>query len=97
MRYENTKLADETTLFIAADQVKVHGETTIEQMEKWPNGSFFDYRIYPSETNDGSIIKGEPMPSRLIEVTYKGDTDWYLASHAWLLGPDGKTIERLTA
>lgn len=99
MRYENGDLADETTLFIAAEQVKVHGETTVEQMNKWPEGSFLDYRMYPGETATSTheITKGEPMTSRLIEVEYKGETTWYLASNAWLLGPDGKTIERLTA
>lgn len=32
----------------------------------------------------------------LLSATRAGETTWYLASSAWLMGPDGRTIERLT-
>lgn len=31
----------------------------------------------------------------LIEAKVNGESAWFLASRAWLLGPDGRTIERL--
>jgi len=89
VRYEDGELKDETTLFIEADQVQAHGLVLDpkEQMKSWPEGSYFDYSIEPSP-NVGHA-------SRLIQVDKDGKSTWYLASHAWLLGSDGKTIERL--
>lgn len=92
MRYDSetkngpSELVDEATYFIAADEVSSHGlinHDEIEQkMSAWEPGSFFNYHV------------GE-MTCRLIQVTKNGKDAWYLASLAWILGPDGKTIERL--
>jgi hypothetical protein len=82
-----TKLADETTLFIPADEIHVHGETKLEQMSAWEDGSYFNYMIVSTE-NVG-------WGSRLIQVVRNGKDTWYLVSMAWILGPDGGTIERL--
>lgn len=84
------KVVDETTLFIPADRVAVHGEiTSLEKMSAWEEGSFMDYTILNECTK-------EILPSRLIEVTKSdGSSTWYLASQAWVLGSTGSTIERV--
>lgn len=89
MRFENDKVVDETTLFIPADLILVHGEiTSLDEMENWEAGSFMDYTIVNNNTK-------EILPSRLVEVN-QGDTcTWYLASRAWVLGSTGSTIERV--
>lgn len=93
IRYEDGERADESTLFIPADQVVVHGEITDEskQMKAWEPGSFFDYKIVSHEDHKPH------WTSRIIEVTLDGKQTWYLASLAWLMGPTGQTIEKLTA
>lgn len=85
-----SKVVDETTLFIPADRIAVHGEiTSLEKMNAWEDGSFLDYSIKNECTK-------EILPSRLIEVTKSdGSSIWYLASQAWVLGPTGSTIERV--
>ena len=91
-------LADETTLFIPADEVRVHamiepGKRS-EAMRSWDeNGSgYFNY-LAQEESADGHV--GGEQGGRLICVIRDGVETWYLASHAWLLGPDGGTIERV--
>lgn len=81
---EVSPAADETTLFIQADEVQAHGiVTSDEQMAAWQPGDYQDYRV-------------ENMTARLVCAIRGGKSTWYLASNAWLLGADGKTIERLT-
>lgn len=88
-RHEQGQLADETNLFIAADEVHVHAHIPVgsDTMKEWPEGSYFDYRNVVGSAGD---LDG----GRLIQVN-KDNSTWYLASLAWLLGPDGKTIERI--
>lgn len=91
MRYEyeenDSKLADETTLFIPADQVMAHSElTSLDHMKAWEEGSYQNYTVLNREGT---------FTAKLIQVDKDEMSTWYLASHAWLLGPDGKTIERL--
>ena len=90
-RYESNdggpaELVDEATYFIAADEVSSHGlvkhDEIGQKMSAWEPGSYFDYHV-------------AEMDSRLIQTTKEGKDTWYLCSHAWILGPDGKTIERL--
>lgn len=90
MRFEAGEVVDETTLFIPSDRIAAHGEIlSLEKMKAWPSGSFMDYSI----VNDNSK---EIMPSRLIEVLVKDEQPvWYLATQAWVLGPNGQTIERI--
>lgn len=95
MRYEQGEgnfviTADETTLFIPADEIKVHGVVpSMAEMKSWPEGTFFNYAV--QEVDSTQI-----QPSRLIQVDRENHPSvWYLASNAWILGPDGKTIERV--
>lgn len=86
-------LADESTLFIPATQVTVHSEVkSTDEMKAWESGSYLNYSM-PYMDNDPvqKLMKG----TRLIQVIHDNKDTWYLASNAWLLGPDGKTIERL--
>lgn len=92
MRHDKGVMMDETTLFIPADAVYVHAEiTSDEQMSAWNEGDFLDYRLADTKEDGETRRHG-----RLINVEREGNHTWYLASLAWLLGPDGKTIERLT-
>lgn len=93
-REKGVGLVDETTKFIAADEVTVHSEIkSMDEMVHWEQSTFLDYSM-PFESEDGvqKVMKG----TRLIHVVHKDIDTWYVASLAWLLGPDGKTIERLT-
>lgn len=84
-----TELDDETTLFIPADSVHVHGSilSPAEEMSAWEEGSFFNCQALSAHGR---------FQARLIQVVRKDEPDiWYLASKAWLLGPDGNTIERI--
>lgn len=87
-RHDGGGLADETTLFVPADEVHVHGfvEVGSDAMSSWPDGSYLDHRCVTVSGRDGG---------RLIQVSRGGASTWYLATLAWLLGPDGKTIERI--
>lgn len=83
--------ADESTHFVEADKIVVHGEINSSgQMEAWDPDDYFDYHVEGAGGEDGVW-----RPSRIIEAAKDGKSTWYLASHAWILGPDGKTIERL--
>jgi len=94
---------DETTLFIPADTVKVHGGPIIEidgetpAMDAWDREDWQDYR---NASDDPRLPDDHPASrkrsnGRLICVTRDGDDSWYVASKAWLLGPTGATIERV--
>lgn len=102
MRYEKVcanpdgyELADESTLFIPATQVTVHSEVKSEsEMKAWEAGTYFNYSMpYGDDDPVQKLMKG----TRLISVIHDNKDTYYLASLAWLLGPDGKTIERLTS
>lgn len=86
---EQGEKADESTIFVQADQVEVHGmKVSISDMAaSWPEGSFFDYHI------DGNGRAG--WGAKIVRVELNNKLTWYLVSNAWLLGADGKTIERL--
>ncbi len=82
------EVVDKTTLFIAADEVAVHGDVkSLDEMKAWQEGEFQDYKEITSV--DGTFY------AKLIHVIKNDKSVWYLASNAWLMGPDGKTIERL--
>lgn len=81
----------ESTLFIPADKVTVNGLiSSYEELKTWDTGSYFDYVVRTDRDND------QLFSARMIHVEEGGQDTWYLASYAWLVGPDGKTIERLT-
>lgn len=87
-RDENGVMVDEATYFISADKVSVHGLiTSMDEMRAWPEDSFFDFHVAPAQDC--------PVNARLIRVEKDNKDVWYLCSNAWVLGPDGKTIERL--
>lgn len=89
VRYEEGVLEDETTLFIPADELQTHAQlNSMEEMSAWEEGSYFDY-VHKTDAGEPSGVM------RLIRVTKAEKLTWYLASAAWILGPDGKTIERL--
>jgi hypothetical protein len=98
MRYESedngpSVVVDETTLFIAADRIAVHASTTsLDTMKAWGQD---EYKNYAVEIENPQDSEHTIMESRLIEVTKDDKVDWYLASHAWIMGPDGSTIERV--
>lgn len=94
------ELADEATLFIPADLVKVmnsyDGEKGKELVSQWveAGSSLFDYSSVRRNRGDQTQATYYDT-SRLIEVERNGQSTWYLASRAWILGPDGGTIERV--
>jgi hypothetical protein len=93
-------IADETTLFIPADEVHVQGVIVDPEteMSTWPSGSYFDY-LHEADrvdnTRDAQVSTRTKQAGRLIEVIRSNKSTWYLASSAWLLGPNGDTIERV--
>jgi hypothetical protein len=83
----NGEIVDETTLFIPADEIWAHAEVnSLDEMKAWKEGDFQDYSVVDFEGK---------FSARIIKVEKNNKSTWYLASHAWLLGPDGKTIECL--
>ena len=88
-------VADETTLFIAADEIRVHGHIEAgrreDVMKHWHDQADGPgYMNYLSEHADG-----QEMAGRLVVVIRGGVETWYTASHAWVLGPNGDTIESI--
>jgi hypothetical protein len=94
-------LFDQTDVFLPADRVTVN--STIQ-----PDGrlgvidsfgshvdDFTGYTFHKAMTSTTAAPSSEHEPARLIHVVHNGDEHWYLASLAWLLGPDGRTIERV--
>ena len=98
---ENGIQADETVLYIAADHVRTHGpvvevEGETPTMKHWQQADWEDYRN-TCDGKDGDLNADGPVRSdgRLIMVERDGESSWYVASRAWLLGPTGTTIERI--
>lgn len=91
-------LKEEYTEFVLADKVISHsmtkGDKWEEEMVAWEPGSYFNILsvTYFDNGETGSIKYAD---GRLITIERDGKPTWYLVSHAWLLGPTGKTIERL--
>lgn len=92
--------ADEHTIFIPADRVDAHSRVRAGELDKivadW-NNSLTPLDIYLSSSqyeSDGEtqVIQSE---GRLLSVHQGGQQQWFIASHAWVLGPDGRTIERI--
>ena len=102
-------LVDEATLFIPADEITVHGELVAipgdDPMQGWQDGSFLEYRSVVIDDVDVALSSSVPCSvsatrerrndGRLIKVVRDGVETWYTASHAWILGPTGSTIERI--
>lgn len=84
-----TDIADH---FIEADSISAHDWITDDgQMAAWEPGAFEDMRSRKLLA-DG---KTEVRSGRLIQVSQAGKSQWYLATRAWIMGSDGRTIERL--
>lgn len=95
-------LADEQTLFIQADQINVmrlyDGPEAADLLQTWLNAdsSILDYACVRTRDHGSECpMTTERDPARMIHVVHNGLDTWYLASRAWILGPDGKTIERI--
>lgn len=88
-------VADETTIFVEADEIHSHGLIkSLSEMHAWEEGTYYDYSIktIDLETSAETGIQ----ESRLIQVNRENKPSvWYLASHAWVLGSSGQTLERL--
>lgn len=85
-------IVDESTMFLPADEVQVGSEIKNKsELHAWEEGSHFDYAILANDGDD-ELIGG----TRMVQIIRDGKSAWYLTSLAWLLGPDGKTIEKLT-
>lgn len=89
---------DETTLFISAVEVRVHrfiaASEREQAMKSWDQAGaeYLNYLCRVDLEGDA----GYEDAGRLIQVVkVEGDDEWYLATHAWLLGPNGDTIERI--
>lgn len=92
------QMVDESTLFIPARTVTVHGAIGVgERLTKfksWDEGIDGGYMNYLNSFDTGDT--GYEDIGRLIHVVNpEGRDEWYLASQAWLLGPSGDTIERV--
>lgn len=78
---------DETTSYFYCEHVTVYGEVVdMAEMNAWSDDSYIDLK---------TVLPEGSFKARLIGFMIGGKTKWYLVSHAWLLGPDGKTIENL--
>lgn len=93
-----TYSTDELDLFVAADQVSAHGVIPAgeadERMAAWGPDQWRNH-LDVTRTINKSTTTQTYSAGRLIQVVSGGEMTWYVASHAWLLGPDGRTIERL--
>lgn len=98
-----TSLAEEAVMFVPAALVTVRAwipayeqkpDVKPPTMESWQNDSYQNYLdVHRDEMNDGATRR---LAGRLIEVIDDNNVyTWYLASFAWLLGPNGQTIERI--
>lgn len=87
-------IVDESTLFVPADEVHYGAEILDHAvLHAWEDGTYLNYGILANVGEDHDYIGG----TKMVQVIRENRPDvWYLVSLAWLLGPDGKTIERLT-
>ncbi len=92
VRTENQQTVDENTIFVQADSIQVGGIIkSPDEMKSWNEDDYFNYQVAIPDGRDRDY-----MDARLIHVIRDNKPSvWYLASMAWLLGPDGKTLERL--
>lgn len=84
---EGSSVFDENTAYFVCNHVSVYGEVVdLAELKAWGHDSYVDLK---------TVLPGNKFKARLIGLEVEGKTKWYLVSHAWLLGPDGKTIENL--
>ena len=89
---------DEMTLFLPADEVRVHAFVPAGERknvmkhwderlaaDQWAAGYFNHLCVGPSGEDGGRLI------CRVLD----GNQSWHLATSAWVLGPNGDTIERI--
>lgn len=94
---EAVVLTDEWTQFIEADEVTVFahikGDEVEQAMHAWETDSY--QNALGAIHYDGTLQNPQFANGRIIQVKRNGVSRWVLASRAWLVGPDGKTIERI--
>lgn len=92
------EMKEEYTEFVLADKVVSHslvdGDNWEQEMSAWQHGDYFNI-LSVTYFDNGKTGSVKYQDGRLITVEREGKSTWYLTSHAWLLGPTGKTIERL--
>lgn len=97
------QVAEETTMFLPAARVSTHapiGQYDQTDGAKPPTMGTWELDSYQNylDVSRGSGKDGVDRrhAGRLIElIDDEGRYTWYLASFAWLLGPNGQTIERI--
>lgn len=92
-----TRVADEHIIFVPAERVDVHGAPGESvNLEKWDQAEYGHY-VSVLVVTDGDVTTSTPRHgSRLISTTDAGGaTAYWLVSEAWVLGPNGATIERV--
>jgi hypothetical protein len=84
---------DLTEVFVEADRV-----TALSWVPPERQGQIvLDYAGLCDDFTEYTFGNGkhENEPARLLMTQRDGVDHWYLASHAWLMGSNGRTIERL--
>lgn len=93
-------LMDHTVRFFLADDVTVNdmGDNRDQIHRDWErNGAVLIdlLDVHDRESADMKTMDTTVGVGKLILVERNGESRWILASTAWLLGPDGRTIERI--
>lgn len=96
-----SQVADEHLIFIPCERVDVHGvRGEHPRLDSWDEADYASYVSITQHVDDvdnASLTTSEPFANpRLIATTDSdGATTYWLVSEAWILGPDGGTIERV--
>lgn len=90
-------LFNETLHFIPADRIEVNGTPgSSVELDAWGAGEYHEMRSSRIDRTPAGDPDVSFLPeSRFITVYHDGDVTFYAASQAWLLGPNGDTIERI--
>lgn len=91
-------IVDETILFWPADRITVNRCTNPGEMsDSWyaSGAVLIDWRSYTDVASSEAGERQYWRDVKLVEIAYGDNSTWVLATQAWLLGPDGGTIERI--
>ena len=97
-----TIVADEHVIFVPAERIDTHGapgeSANLEAWDQDDYGHYVSQCVVTTADDDGNTVTtSTPREgSRLISTTSEGgETSYWLVSEAWVLGPNGQTIERV--
>lgn len=96
--YMNGQVFDEFSVFKEADEVIVHSVVKDQEKElsAWQTDDYKDYTdTIKTESESGNVGNTRSAEGRLVQIIKNDKSDWYLITHAWIMGSDGKTIERI--